>query len=235
MTAYTAIRRHGAVFLAFVFLVLPVWSFWDTYWFREPREYFPVEHFHAVPSVLWCVFITLQAYLIRAGRLTAHRQFGKVSYVLAPALVITTCAISWGSVTYSELSDGSLYMLAVRAFLLSSFVVFFSLAILNRKDSKLHARWMACSALVLIDPVLNRITDNFTSLSYTTGIHQFIAFSVMNAMVLALLVLDFRLGRRRVFAAALVVMLVGQTLALAGWDSPTWRAFAESIPPFPFS
>ena len=234
MTAYAAIRRHGVVFLAFVFLVLPVWSFWDTYWFRESREYFAIEHVHAVPSLLWCVFITLQAYLIRTGRLAAHRQFGKVSYVLAPALVITTCAISWGSVTYSELSDGSLYILAIRAFLLSSFVAFFSLAMLNRKDPQLHARWMTCSALVLIDPVLNRITDNFTSLSYTTGIHQFIAFGVMNAMVLILLALDLRSGRWRVFAVALVVMLAGQTLALTGWDSATWRAFAESIPPFPF-
>ena len=234
MTAYSAIRRHGAVFLTFVFLVLPVWAFWDTYWFRESREYFAVEHFHAVPSLLWCVFITLQAYLIRAGKLTAHRQFGRVSYILAPALVITTCAISWGSVTYSELSDGSLYMLAVRAFLISCFVIFFSLAMLNRNEPQLHARWMACSALILIDPVLNRITDNFTSLSYTTGVHQFIAFGVMNFLVVVLFALDFHSGRRRVFATALIVMIVGQTLALAGWDSPSWRAFAESIPPFPF-
>ena len=234
MAAYEAIRRHSAAFLAFVFLILPVWAFWDTYWFREPREYFGIEHVHAVPSMLWCVFITVQAYLIRAGKPAAHRQLGKLSYGLAPALVITTCAISWGSVTYSELSDGSLYILAVRAFLLTSFVTFFSLAMLNRKDPQLHARWMACSALVLIDPVINRITDNFTSLSYTTGVHQYISFGVMNAAVVVLLVLDRHSPRRRVFAIALIIMLVGQTLALTGWDSPLWRSFAESIPPFPF-
>ncbi len=234
MTAYETIRRHGAAFLTFVFLVLPVWAFWDTYWFREPREYFAIEHVHAVPSILWCVFITIQAYLIRAGRLTAHRQFGRVSYGLAPAFVIATCAISWGSVTYSELNDGSLYILAVRAFLITGFVIFFSLAILNRNEPQLHARWMACSALVLIDPVLNRITDNFTSLSYTSGIHQYIAFGVMNTVVLVLLALDSGSERRRVFITALIIMLIGQALALSGWDSPIWRAFAESIPPFPF-
>ena len=174
MKAYIAIRKHGAVFLAFMFLVLPIWAFWDTYWFRRPREYFAIEHFHAAPSVLWCIFVTLQAYLIRAGKLTNHKRFGRVSYVLAPALVITTGAISWGSVTYGELNDVSLYMLAVRAFLLSGFVAFFSLAMLTRKHPQLHARWMACSALVLIDPVLNGspttspafpIRPAFTSLS----------------------------------------------------------------------
>lgn len=234
MTAYAAIRRHGAAFLTFVFIVLPIWAFWDTYWFRESREYAAVEHFHAVPSLVWCLFITLQAYLIRAGKQTAHRRFGRVSYILAPAFVVTTCAISWGSVTYSELSDGSLYMLAVRTFLLSNFVIFFSLAILNRKDPQLHARWMACSAIVLIDPVLNRITDNFTSLPYTTGVHQFIAFGVMDALVGVLLLIDFRLGRRDVFTRALMLMLAGQTVVLVGWDSPSWRAVAQSIPPFPF-
>jgi uncharacterized membrane protein YqjE len=234
VTAFAAIRRHGAAFLAFVFVVLPVWAFWDTYWFRESREYVTVEHFHAAPSILWCLFITTQAYLIRAGQLTVHRQFGRLSYVLAPTLVITTGAISWGSVTYSDLTDVSLYMLAVRAFLLSSFVIFFALAMLNRKEPQLHARWIACSALVLIDPVLNRITDNFTGLSYTTGIHQFIAFGVMNSLIVVLLVMDLRSGKRHVFVTALILMLLGQTLALTCWDSPTWRAFAESIPPFPF-
>ena len=234
MTAYAAIRRHGAAFLTLLFVVLPIWAFWDTYWFRESREYVTVEHFHAAPSILWCLFITIQAYLIRAGKLTMHRQLGRLSYVLAPALVITTGAISWGSVTYSDLTDGSLYMLAVRAFLLSSFVIFFSLAMLNRKEPQLHARWIACSALVLIDPVLNRITDNFTGLSYTTGIHQFIAFGVMNSLIVVLLIMDLRSGKRHVFATALIIMLLGQTLALTGWDSPTWRAVAESIPPFPF-
>lgn len=234
MTAYVAIRRHGAAFLTFVFLVLPIWAFWDTYWFRESREYVAVEHFHAAPAILWCLYITVQAYLIRAGKLTAHRRFGRLSYFLAPALIVTTFTISWGSVTYSDLTNGSLYMLAVRAFLLSGFVIFFSFAMLNRKEPQLHARWMACSALVLIDPVLNRITDNFTSLPYTTGVHQFIAFGVMNILVVVLLVLDFRSARRWVFVTALSIMLVGQTLALTGWDSPNWRAFAESIPPFPF-
>ena len=234
MTAYEAIRKHGFVFLSFVFLILPIWAFWDTYWFRESREYFAIEHVHALPSLLWCIFITVQAYLIRAGKLTAHRQFGKISYVLAPTLVITTCAISWGSVTYSELSDGSLYILAIRAFLISSFLIFFSLAMVNRKEPQIHARWMACSALVLVDPIINRITDNFTSLPYTAGIHQFIAFGIMDAVVVVLLALDRRSGRSWVLGTALVVMLVGQALALAGWDSAAWRAFAESIPPFPF-
>lgn len=217
-----------------MFLVLPIWAFWDTYWFRESREYISVEHFHAVPSIFWCLFITTQAYLIRAGRLTAHRRFGKLSYVLAPMLVLTTCAISWGSVTYSDLTDGSLYMLAVRTFLISSFVIFFSLAMLNRGEPQLHARWMTCSALVLVDPVLNRITDNFTDLPYTTGVHQFIAFGVMDSLIVVLLIMDLRSDKRHVFATALMLILVGQAFALIGWDSPTWRAVAESIPPFPF-
>ena len=181
LDAFQAIKQYGFPFTLTVFVGLTIWAFWDTYWFREPRDYFFIEHIHALPTMLWCLLITAQTYLVKKEHFHAHRVLGRSAYVLGPLLVITTATIAWGSLTYSTITAGSMYIFSARVFLLSTFTLFFTLALINRKTPRLHAMWMTASAMILMDPILNRITDNFIDLSYTTGVHQFISFATIFA------------------------------------------------------
>jgi hypothetical protein len=121
--------------------------------------YLPLEWAHAVTSVLWLLLLPAQAWLIRAKRLEAHRAMGRASFILAPLLLISIVWIAHDVLAYDGITDGSVFILAVRAFLVIYFAAFYLLAIRalpSRPD--VHARWMICSAMVLIDPALSRLS-----------------------------------------------------------------------------
>ena len=144
-TAFDLLKQYAFHLFIVCFLFMPLWGFWDTYWFREPREYIWVEHLHAVPAFLWCVLLILQAYWIKTGNVVLHRLGGKLSFILAPLLIMTIAVVSWGSATYAEVTEGTIYIFAVRMYLILSFMLFFGLALWYRKQPQIHARWMICS------------------------------------------------------------------------------------------
>lgn len=148
---------------------------------------------------------------------------------VALLFVATTILVSWDSYAFAGPTSSARYMLAVRALLLTAFVAFLVLALFFRRRPEVHARWMICSAAVLIDPILNRITDNFIHWPYSTGVHQLISFAAMDLIIGALAFRDWRSGRVGVFAAALVGLLLGQTLTLLGWDTAVWAEMAEAF------
>ena len=129
-------------------------------------------------------------------------------------------------VTSGGIGDGTLYILSVRAFLFIFFVGFLALALINKHRPDTHARWMICSAAVLLDPILSRVSAFLHPVPWTTGVHQLAAFAIMNLIIFLLAVADWRQGRRDVFPAALVSMVMGQTAALTLWDTSAFHSFA---------
>ena len=84
-----ALYRHSARFFA-LFLALTVLAFWPSYFarlFEQPNLWF---HAHGVVLTLWLVLLVVQAQLIRTHRRGLHRLLGKLSFVLAPAVVVIT-------------------------------------------------------------------------------------------------------------------------------------------------
>src|SRR3954468_10948462 len=91
MRAEGALYRNSARFFA-LFLLCLVLAFWPSYFarlFEQPSVLF---HLHGVALTLWVVMLVAQAQLIRTGRRSVHRQVGKSSYVLAPAVGVITVA-----------------------------------------------------------------------------------------------------------------------------------------------
>lgn len=191
------------------------------------RGYLPLETLHAITTGLWCLLLPAQAYLIRTHRFDAHRALGRTSFVLAPLVVLSILWISHDVLRFFEISQGSLYILAIRAFLIVYFAGFYCLAISQRHRPDVHARWMICSALILLDPMLSRISAFVHPVSFTTGFHQWVSFGVMDTLVALLAIYDWRGARKDVFLPALALMIVGQVLALTLWDTEAWRVIAQ--------
>ena len=79
----------------------------------------------------------------------------------------------------------SVFILAVRAFLVIYSSAFYLLAIRALPSSPdVHARWMICSAMVLIDPPLSRLSTVLHPVPFTTGFHQGVTFAAMDAVIL---------------------------------------------------
>lgn len=221
--------RWSWIPLAFFLPFLSLFAFYDTYFFLSPREYAPMQHWHGITSFLWVIFLVTQAALISTGRRRLHRRLGTVYFPFAVFLILTTIVISWDSLAFTGVTPGSTYILAIRLWLLIMFVAFLTLAFVKRKTPTEHARWMICSAIILIDPVLNRISDNFIDWSYTTGIHQFISFGTMNMFLLVLAFADFRDGRKDIFVSALAIMVPTQIFVFLIWDTSIWTDIANAF------
>jgi hypothetical protein len=233
----TAVYRHSSKFFV-AFLVLMVVAFWPSYFtrlFEQPSFWF---HAHGISLTLWCVLLVVQAQLIRTQRRPWHRQLGKSSYVLAPAVVvITTVFVHYrlagalrGAV---QLPAMALHFLALTLLAIVVFAVFFALAIHFRREAQLHARWMVCTAFPLFTPVTDRLIGAHVQSLITfmpriegNPILPAAGFALADAILVALSLWDWRANRRvGVFPVALAVLLVYHVGTLTLHRVPLWNSF----------
>ena len=220
------------------FLVLTVWAFWPSYFarmFEQPNVWF---HAHGIVLALWLGMLVAQAQLIRTQRRSLHRQLGKLSYVVAPAVVVVTAVFVQQRVSASvagraDLPAMALHFLALTLLSLVAFAVFYALAIARRRDSQAHARWMVCTVFPLVTPVTDRLIGAY--LPPIVGmvpriegnpILPTVGFALADLTLLALSVWDWRANRRLdVFPVALGVLLVYHVGTLTLHRVPLWNAF----------
>jgi hypothetical protein len=97
----------------------------------------------------------------------------------------------------------------------------------HRHNTALHARFMASTALLLIDPIVARLL--FLALPTLPGLttYQFVTFTLIDAAFVALVLL-FRPSATRPAPlwAFFAVMLAGQALWFTFALTPTWFNFA---------
>src|SRR5688572_10204229 len=86
----TALLHRRAVIYFGALMLATIPAFWPSYFFPPRYETDYHVHFHGIAMFLWVFLLVAQAALIRAGRRDVHRQLGKTSYVLAPAIVVST-------------------------------------------------------------------------------------------------------------------------------------------------
>ena len=232
-----ALYRHSARFFV-VFLALTVWAFWPSYFarlFEQPNLWF---HAHGVVLTLWLVMLVVQAQLIRTNRRPWHRRLGKLSYLLAPAVVVITTVfvhqrVGVGLAGVPVLPPLSLHFLALTLLSLVAFAAFYGCAIWFRRDAHRHARWMVCTVFPLFTPVTDRLIG--AHLQPLIGvvpridgspILPTVGFALADAILLALAWWDWRAHRRLdVFPVALGALLVYHLGTLTLHRVPLWNAF----------
>ena len=213
-------------------LVLAIAAFWRTYFFPPKAEGDWHVHLHGMAMFAWVVLMVAQAGLVRARRLAVHRALGKVSYGLVPLLVVSTVLLAHYRLRTQGLNDELLYFLAVQLGLIAVLALAYGLAMAHRREPAVHARYMVCVALTLVDPIVARL------LYFTTGsvppLMQVATYAMVDAILLALVAADRRAQRpARVYPAMLAVFVAAQwpTFVLPG--TAAWRAFAAAFAALP--
>jgi hypothetical protein len=137
-------------------------------------------HFHAAISSLWIVMLITQPLLIRYNKLQAHRLIGKLSYFLFALLIFSFLPlIHADSILLFPIAD------------MSMLILFFTLAVINRKDTQKHMRYMIAFALVFMDPTLGRTIFRMAgSLGYNTIAVHHITLGIISSIILALIFFD---------------------------------------------
>jgi hypothetical protein len=108
------------------------------------------------------------------------------------------------------------------------FACAYALAVVHRRDVRLHARFMACTGLLLLDPVLGRVLAFHVVQLPELWHYQLVTFGAECAVVLARArTLPPRSRPRLAFA----VFAGGYVSVLACWffvpHLPAWKSFAQ--------
>jgi len=117
-------------------------------------------HFHAFVMSLYVILLILQPLLIFYKKIETHRLLGRFSYVLVPLIIFSFLAM-----IHKEYNDKLLHKITNADFIeftflnvgkLSLFAAFYSLAIVHKRNTPFHMRYMIASSLVFVEPALSR-------------------------------------------------------------------------------
>jgi hypothetical protein len=207
------------------------WGFYKPYTSQFPdfinKSY--AIHIHGALWMTWLCLLVAQPLLIWKGRNELHRTIGKVSYVLGPALILFLFLAgkeSYWKILKSATEHEALKFIVLDSRGLISFIIFWTLAMLKRKEPAAHMRYMIGTGILAIGPGFGR------ALVYTFDLDFGIVFTILDmanvVLVGMLLANDIRNKQNyRPFLVVLITFIVGAFL----WqirDSVIWQATAKS-------
>ena len=145
---------RGILLLVVALVPMSYFGFRASYWEHFPR-FFGVGwevHFHLFTIACWLAMLVSQAWLAVKGRIAQHKRMGRLSYFLVPLIVI-----GFGLVTnYGQLRQKQPDLLGATLFDGCAFLVFYILAVVYRRNTAYHSRYMMLTAVPFINPTLGR-------------------------------------------------------------------------------
>jgi hypothetical protein len=208
-------------------------AFWPSYFSRLAEQPSTHHHAHGLAMSLWVVLLIAQASLMRSGQRALHRRLGLLSYLLAPVIVVVT--LRFVHYTLQEVPQvGSywLFFLALVVVTLVMFVALFALAMANRSQPAVHARYMVATLFPLFPPVTDRLIGRFMPSIIASmpridrsPIVQVVGFGIADAILAGLALWDWQANRRLAFPIALAIVIAGQLAILNLHRFEFWQAF----------
>lgn len=164
------------------------------------------DHVHVFFAFLWILLLIVQPILIGCGKTKLHKIIGKISYVAFLLLVLSSFPLIYrilhadhAMLAYLPISDIVLL------------VLFYSLAIYNKKNTAKHMRYMIGTAAVFLGPIFGRLGP------YVYHLHPKIMnntkFVIIYILFLRLIYLDRKYGRDfKPYLVIVVAMMLKQIL-----------------------
>ncbi|MDH4092843.1 MAG: hypothetical protein OEV74_14265 [Cyclobacteriaceae bacterium] len=229
----TLFQKSYLYFIGFFLFVLA--AFWLTYFTKLLDQKNYRMHTHGIALLLWCLMLVSQAYLIRTKRHALHKRIGKFSYVVVPLIIFTTVDLLYYKLHgLPTLGTMDLFFIALVVNALIAFVIFYGLAILYRRRSTIHARYMVCTIFPMFTPVTDRIIHIYfpSLLQYLPTIEgnpiaPVVGFLMADLILIGLSIWDWRSHKRwNVFPLALAVLLVYHYSVLNFHQFTFWKSFS---------
>jgi hypothetical protein len=240
-------RNSGYWFLLLIPLVLV--GFYPTYFAVLFRPTPSIIHLHFSLMAVWVAMLIVQPFLYKYKKLSLHRKIGKASYVIVPLLLITAYfmirfsyyrfinemdqKIAAGSLQADQhqvLKNAATY--EALAFLYFGWLgIFYSLAIINRRPSSIHARYMVAAALTMLGPTVDRIVFWITQTDKLGSIPvESISFLIEDCVLAFLLWKDYK-GQRstKALLVSLLIFLTAQLLYFLVKETDAWQSIVSFV------
>jgi len=170
--------RNIAILFAVV-LVFIIVAFFKTYFglFPDFKGTTLLVHFHVALVLLWFAMLIVQPILIGIKQLQLHRLIGKASYLLMPLVVVSLVLMTRNE----QMREKELSVFAVNIFDVSLFILFYTLAIMYKRKTSWHTRFMILTVVPFISPASARL--------------QLPGIVIQLAIIIGLLILEFFTGK----------------------------------------
>lgn len=243
-TRDTAINNLG--FYVLLYLPLAAIAFYITYFsaiYKQPM----LTHLHFAVMTSWLALSVAQPLLIRAGNRELHRKVGRLSYVVLPLVVITGYAMLRNgalrelNMLHDQVATGAsmlsdqeiLWRVYDFALLGTPYIlwpaIFFTLAMVNRRNMVFHSRYMLAAILTVTGPIVDRILFISIGLTHVGSLPaEAISFLLMDGILLAMLLYDRRTERPvRPLIVSLNIYLLGQLGYFLIQKTALWYSLAS--------
>lgn len=160
-------------------------------------------HVHAALMTLWILMLIGQAWFIRTGRYTLHRWVGRSSFIIAPIIIVLPLVMDHDFLrTVPEITMQDARVMIYDWGQLVGFGLAWALALVYRRRTPLHVRFMVSTVFAMGNAIVFRIilnwfawvpglvTENMDNVAAANG-------AVLLLMLLALIANDWRLGIKR--------------------------------------
>ncbi len=220
----------------FALAVLVTWLGFSFSYFARLKQNDIFHHLHGASAGAWMALLIIQPILYQRGQLAAHRRLGRIgSIVLIPALLIGGVKMMHSMMANSAAyPPGATYQLAfIDLISLFLFPLFFGLSIWSSRQIQLHARYMACTVLVILPPAITRLLFFFPWFdSFAKTLNG--SFVAIELVLLLLLLDDKRSGgiRKPYLIALLLFGFLHVTMNFAGGWS-WWQELMDQFSNLP--
>lgn len=159
MEKKTNILLYFFIFVALVTFV----GFFNTYLKFFPNfDKFPfVIHFHFLAFTIWLLMLIVQPLLIKKKKTNLHRKIGRLSYFIAPVLLITIIILFYHEVKREiQLPNNNAPLIAFIGLIdIATFSSFYVIAMVKRKNIRWHIAFLIATTLVVLNPGLSRLLN----------------------------------------------------------------------------
>jgi len=222
-------------FLIIALMLLTLVGFYPTYISKFPsfEHVTTVQHFHGAMMMIWFSLLVVQPFLIGYNKYRIHRILGKVSYVIAP-LVMYSIFVASKYEYYRDLDDGTkdqaLAGLALDMTSIIAFGICYILAIINRKNTALHMRYMVGTVLIIMAPGILRIIaiyEIFGDIKFPTAV----LYTFIICLSIGLSLVAYDLIKSKPYKPYLITvgLMIGIYLTFLNRFSDWWQAVAGGI------
>lgn len=229
--SYDVTAKTFFIAMIFLFILLQV-AFHPTYlqYFPQFKGFTWTHHIHGALMVSWVMMLVIQPYLIYKGKFKTHRLIGKISYFTAPLMVISMFLVtrlnylnSVGKIPFKDVA----YIQALNYITPLIFLLFYSLAIINKKDVFKHKRYMIGTSFIMFTAILNRLLlEIFGNIQP----YEFFIPMYFGVIVTALLLANDILKKRNPFPYTIVIgVLFFNIVIFYARETEVWQTIVRSI------
>ena len=218
-----------SIFFAIIYLTVQM-GFFKTYLIHFPdfEGYVPLHHIHGVLMSSWLLLLIIQPLLVRSGRYKTHRFLGKLSYILAPLVLVSMFLILRLSFHKNIAVNPVRNAIADISFnipQLFAFALFYSLAIVHKNNTPKHMRYMIGTALIMISAGLGRVLIQYFNLGVVPTLY--IALFVQTGLAISFLVYDIINKKDRVPNIIIACSFLISTMIYYERYSDAYQAFGK--------